>query len=362
MSEAWTLWKEKHYWWIVPHIAWLTFEAFMIQLTYYRSMAKGPGYMNKIWRPPKHNEKQVTFCKICHVWKAPRVHHCRRCGRCVLRMDHHCVWINDCVGYRNYRPFIDFLLWVVVSTTHGMIAFWLLYSELKTRRRTFLIAHRMMLVAGAAAMDTAVLCLVAFLLYGNVANCLTGVTEIEEDVIDQANYHHKGKWRFPFNLGSFGANATAFMGPNPLMWWWPAYGDMTRALKFETVAGTSPWQLTEEEMRQRHERESTKLITRAEKDYSGSLLALSEGISVAMRIPWDSAARLKFKEGEEVCVIAASGPWGYGRLKKDGATGKTGWFPLVTIDKNWQSNTRESRERKQHELEAEAQTSKKKNA
>ena len=40
---------------------------------------------------------EARFCQKCDRHKPPRAHHCRVCKHCVLRMDHHCPWINNCV-------------------------------------------------------------------------------------------------------------------------------------------------------------------------------------------------------------------------------------------------------------------------
>ena len=43
----------------------------------------------------------VVYCSHCKNGKPPRCHHCSVCQRCVLKMDHHCVWVVNCVGAQN---------------------------------------------------------------------------------------------------------------------------------------------------------------------------------------------------------------------------------------------------------------------
>jgi palmitoyltransferase ZDHHC2/15/20 len=54
-------------------------------------------------------------CEFCDKFKFERTSHCRVCNICVLRRDHHCVWIGNCVGLNNNQYFFNFCTWVVVS-------------------------------------------------------------------------------------------------------------------------------------------------------------------------------------------------------------------------------------------------------
>lgn len=59
---------------------------------------------------PSDNEK----CDRCEIKRVERSHHCSACAQCSMRMDHHCVWINNCMGVRNYKFFMVFLTFAPV--------------------------------------------------------------------------------------------------------------------------------------------------------------------------------------------------------------------------------------------------------
>ncbi|KAI4723800.1 Palmitoyltransferase akr1, ankyrin repeat-containing protein akr1 [Aureobasidium sp. EXF-10728] len=93
---------------------------------YFTAMLMDPGY---IPRSASRGQQKATieeligakafdeqhFCTMCLIRKPLRSKHCRRCNRCVARHDHHCPWLNNCVGVNNHRPFVLYIIFLLTG-------------------------------------------------------------------------------------------------------------------------------------------------------------------------------------------------------------------------------------------------------
>jgi hypothetical protein len=61
------------------------------------------------------------YCGSCQFLRPPRTHHCRECDRCVFKFDHHCGWLNNCVGYKNLRLFVLLLGFHAALCGYGLL-------------------------------------------------------------------------------------------------------------------------------------------------------------------------------------------------------------------------------------------------
>ncbi|CAN1333139.1 Probable protein S-acyltransferase 14 [Linum perenne] len=126
---------------LVAFLVLVSFHALLVMLvwSYFSTIVTEPGGVPQNWRPETDEESGVAdplvgtehavvsgqnqdpsktrFCRKCNQFKPPRCHHCSVCRRCILKMDHHCVWVVNCVGAFNYKYFLLFLLYTFLETT-----------------------------------------------------------------------------------------------------------------------------------------------------------------------------------------------------------------------------------------------------
>ncbi|KAE9413347.1 hypothetical protein Angca_005351, partial [Angiostrongylus cantonensis] len=68
--------------------------------------------------PTRHNHViENGFCNICQIHVNEKTKHCRRCNVCVEVFDHHCIWLNNCIGKKNYGMFIIMVISIVLSSS-----------------------------------------------------------------------------------------------------------------------------------------------------------------------------------------------------------------------------------------------------
>ncbi|KAB5581728.1 hypothetical protein PHYPO_G00179050 [Pangasianodon hypophthalmus] len=61
------------------------------------------------------NENPNRFCIYCELFQVANCKHCRLCDFCVMDYDHHCLFLNHCVGQKNHRVFLLFILAMIVA-------------------------------------------------------------------------------------------------------------------------------------------------------------------------------------------------------------------------------------------------------
>lgn len=118
----------KDFWYSVVNGVIFNCLAVLALSSHLRTMLTDPGavprgnatkeYMDSLQLKPG---EVIYKCPKCCCIKPERAHHCSICKRCIRKMDHHCPWVNNCVGEKNQRFFVLFTMYIALSSVHALI-------------------------------------------------------------------------------------------------------------------------------------------------------------------------------------------------------------------------------------------------
>ncbi|XP_076261618.1 palmitoyltransferase ZDHHC15B isoform X2 [Rhynchophorus ferrugineus] len=157
----------------------------------------------------------VRFCDKCKTVKPDRTHHCSVCGECVLKMDHHCPWINNCVCFTNYKFFVLFLgyaliycLYICLTSFPYFIAFWM--GDLQGMGRF----HILFLFFIAIMFGVSLMSLFGYHCYLVLENRTT------LEAFRPPSFRGVGADKYGFHLGRY-RNFIEVFGEDPKLWFIP---------------------------------------------------------------------------------------------------------------------------------------------
>jgi len=68
------------------------------------------------YRGQKTHAIKLKYCYSCNIYRPPRAVHCGDCDACVSVMDHHCPFVSNCIGSRNYGLFVTFIFYLLLNS------------------------------------------------------------------------------------------------------------------------------------------------------------------------------------------------------------------------------------------------------
>jgi len=153
------------------------------------------------------------FCIYCQAQKPPRCRHCAKCGSCVLRMDHHCPWLRQCIGFGNYKYFVMFITYSAVALLFKAVT--LLLFSIRAFQTDITFLTKLWLVCTETLVMALGGTMVAFAGFHILLSC-KGMTTIEF-----LTRHEKSEKKISYDQGTVG-NIQASLGRIPLFWLLPA--------------------------------------------------------------------------------------------------------------------------------------------
>ena len=200
-------------------------------ISYYRGVTTDPGGIppTNEWEKENTAKKQegLRFCSREKKWKPDRTHYCSALGRNVLKMDHYCPWLANCVGYFNHKFFLLFILYATVASGWATIS----VAQLLAMSSAGLLAKTKALSAAQVFFLTEGLCISSL-----ISLILTPFTGFHLWLVAKnkttLEYCEKASPNISYDFGIW-HNFSQVFGYNPLFWFVPVQSASGDGLRFD---------------------------------------------------------------------------------------------------------------------------------
>lgn len=177
-------------------------------------------------------KSKLYFCKKCEFFKPPRTHHCSSCDKCILKMDHHCVWLKNCVGFNNYKFFFLGQLYQTIACTFSTSTYILSVIDIMSYKvsavGSYYVGYKVWVLITILFIMMFNIFVLVLWLFHSISLASKNRTTIEyrklcmnKKTPDQSESEHKKSQENIYDLG-FVNNLRAFLGKHCFVWWIPA--------------------------------------------------------------------------------------------------------------------------------------------
>lgn len=176
----------------------------------------------------KKHTGERRHCKWCLKYKPDRCHHCRICNICILRMDHHCPWVYNCIGFRNHKYFFLLLVYASIDTILVNIT---MFESVWWSTRVDVSLITMLALTFGEVLATFLFVLITSFLSFHIWLMMMAMTTVEfcEKSLKKTSYNSS-----VYSIGAY-RNICAVLGDQPLFWLLPLSLPSGDGLSFQSL-------------------------------------------------------------------------------------------------------------------------------